>query len=300
MKSGVSKVPARRDGFRLDFPLDKLQAVRLCMALAESGCVVQLPPQVEPTFRYLARLFPASYRFGGDELPAMTDIEISHAEPRCRVGSIERPLMFPHVIFDRCREKWSASRLTRYAFCGLVTSSRQRQLEGWIRRNFPLHGKHLRVRATPQSRRALLLARLMGGGRDAVRHNHIGLCIYSSARGRRFPEKVWDEAYYDLLATSQFALCPDGDFVWTYRFFEAVLCGAIPVVENSCALYEGFTFYSLSEPAADLCWSAAAAEDNLARARALLTIPRDELNACIAALVQAAEGPAQRPALHTL
>jgi hypothetical protein len=53
----------------------------------------------------------------------------------------------------------------------------------------------------------------------------------------------WD--YYDNLRNSQFALAPDGEFyVWTYRFMEALMCGAIPVLDRrkvrSNALERGY------------------------------------------------------------
>jgi len=38
--------------------------------------------------------------------------------------------------------------------------------------------------------------------------------------------------YYAKLRSSEFALCPDGDFTWTYRFLEAIMCGAIPILER--------------------------------------------------------------------
>jgi hypothetical protein len=38
--------------------------------------------------------------------------------------------------------------------------------------------------------------------------------------------------YFEVLRTSQFALCPAGDAPWSMRFFEAVMCGAIPIVSD--------------------------------------------------------------------
>ena len=38
--------------------------------------------------------------------------------------------------------------------------------------------------------------------------------------------------YWDMMQRAKYVLCPDGDFVWTYRFFEAVACGAIPIIER--------------------------------------------------------------------
>lgn len=38
--------------------------------------------------------------------------------------------------------------------------------------------------------------------------------------------------YFDILAQSQFTLCPGGDQPWSYRFLEAILARSIPIVDN--------------------------------------------------------------------
>lgn len=65
--------------------------------------------------------------------------------------------------------------------------------------------------------------------------------IYSE-RGRNEQLKGYDEVYYSMMSSARRIVCPDGDFVWTYRFFEAVACGCIPVVEHLHPMYEGFIF----------------------------------------------------------
>lgn len=39
-----------------------------------------------------------------------------------------------------------------------------------------------------------------------------------------------DEDYYETFCASRFGLAPTGDCPWSYRFFEAVMCHAIPVL----------------------------------------------------------------------
>jgi hypothetical protein len=59
------------------------------------------------------------------------------------------------------------------------------------------------------------------------------------------PEGVWvpkevpwgDRGFFNphffrVLRRSRFALCPAGDAPWSNRFFEAAMCGAIPIVED--------------------------------------------------------------------
>jgi hypothetical protein len=87
--------------------------------------------------------------------------------------------------------------------------------------------------------------------------------IIFTSKGRNFPEKAWDSEYYDELLCSQFVLCPNGDFVWTYRFFEAIMCGAIPIIEDRCDIYEGFYFYDMKDPVNKLKYSKKNALENL-------------------------------------
>ena len=42
----------------------------------------------------------------------------------------------------------------------------------------------------------------------------------------------FDEDYFRTLCRSRYALCPAGDAPWSMRFFEAILCKSIPVVEH--------------------------------------------------------------------
>jgi hypothetical protein len=107
------------------------------------------------------------------------------------------------------------------------------------------------------------------------------LVVMASEQGRRFPVKVWDEAYYNTLGRTQFVLCPNGDYVWTYRFFESVLCGAIPVVEEPCAAYEGFDYVGMSVNGRRLVWSAEVVERNYHKALERLVVPAETLSAAV-------------------
>jgi hypothetical protein len=49
--------------------------------------------------------------------------------------------------------------------------------------------------------------------------------------GRKIAKDHFDNQYYQEMANSRFTLCPQGDFKWTYRFFEAILCRSIPIIE---------------------------------------------------------------------
>ena len=73
--------------------------------------------------------------------------------------------------------------------------------------------------------------------------NQFDATIIESLRGRDKTTKGFDESYFQEMSKAKFVLCPNGDFVWTYRFFEAMIFKAIPVIEDDCSLYSGYRFY---------------------------------------------------------
>jgi hypothetical protein len=115
-----------------------------------------------------------------------------------------------------------------------------------------------------------------------------GVVLMTSDRGWSFPTKAWDSEYFELLSSSKFVLCPDGKFVWTYRFFEAVLCGAVPIIQNECSLYEGFRYYKMSDPLDKMEWRVEDAHHNAALCHERLTIPPEALHGELQRLLRAA------------
>jgi len=111
----------------------------------------------------------------------------------------------------------------------------------------------------------------------AAKFRYDDIVFWSSERGRNFPIKAWDDDYFRLLATSEFVLCPSGDYIWTYRFFEATMCGAIPIIENYCSAYDGFRFRTIDELLSTMKWSREDAEYNYNLCRSRLTVPIDLL-----------------------
>jgi hypothetical protein len=73
-----------------------------------------------------------------------------------------------------------------------------------------------------------------------------GNLIKFTNNGRIINKAHIDKSYYESLAKSQFVLCPRGDFLWSYRFFEAIICHSIPIVESNgvhSPTMEGFKFF---------------------------------------------------------
>ena len=229
--------------FALALPMHLIQALRLAHALMESEATVHVSRRHAAKFGCLRKFFNLDFEIGEQDLPVLAGASVSHEEPLTRIGEIERPLIFPYGIVERCRAKWRPARPVRFSFCGLINEQRRHALDAWT-----------------------------------SAQTGTGLEIFASERGRQFPEKAWDESYYDRLARSE-VLCPRGDCVWSYRFFEAVLCGAIPIAEQECAAFEGFEYGLMSGDARGFAWSADVAERNFAHAIRRLTVPMEELNA---------------------
>lgn len=71
--------------------------------------------------------------------------------------------------------------------------------------------------------------------------------IIHSERGRGDDKFNYDIEYYADLNKTQFALCPVGECNWSYRLFEAVLCMAIPIVEENDIFHNEFYHYHKGE-----------------------------------------------------
>lgn len=71
--------------------------------------------------------------------------------------------------------------------------------------------------------------------------------IFNSRKGRNTVTKRYDESYFKNMARTKFTICPNGDFVWTYRFFEAILFKSIPIIEQEYKHYQGYSYYKVGD-----------------------------------------------------
>ncbi len=274
----------------LDLSFNLIQVLRLAHALVEAGCRLHVAPKDAHKVRQLWNVFGMPYEVGSGRAPVLPDVSIDHLKPETRVGSLTRALIFPFAAFEYCRERWPGGREVRACFPGLLTAARRKVLNAWLERS------GLDVRVPEDLSQANLPLRIVNRAvrRLGFRRRHSvytqGVKFDFSDDGRVFPRKAWNSGYYASLLESEFILCPSGDFAgygigWTYRFFESIVCGAIPVVEDECAAYAGFRFRSMAEPLEALRWSYADAEHNFALALERMTIPREILRAEVSRLL---------------
>lgn len=74
-------------------------------------------------------------------------------------------------------------------------------------------------------------------------------CVLFTQQGQDIEKEsayFFDQDYYQIIASSKFTLCPAGDYLWSYRFFEACLCKSIPIIESNEKMDNtmlGYKFY---------------------------------------------------------
>ncbi len=265
----------------INWKINLIQQVRLIQALGESDYKVCIRNEDLPKFKVAQEHFKLDlYPRNQDSIDITDALKFSHQAPLTRIGKLERALIFPRSIANKCRNLWPSKRTHKVAFIGLVTEKRKDLINAWIKDN--CKGTNLSVTNFDSTARRIKnrLFRIFGLSNDH-REKIDQLLFWFSDRGRVFPIKGWDQRYFENLADAEFILCPSGDCVWSYRFFEAIFCGAIPIVEQNCRAYEGFKFYTFSDKLDQLSYSERDAQFNFELCVAKLTIPKEELNRTI-------------------
>lgn len=204
----------------IDKPIQLLQEVRVLHALCDSGVTLHCNMSEYEKLLPLKQFFGCSIVIGcnpnGKNFTNL--ISINHHEPTTKIGDVVKHLIFPKTLIEFCETK-NYERLDEIYFKGIVTGKRKNSIE-----------KLKQVTNKP-------------------------VIINSSNRGREFPLKTFDEDYFNEMQKYKFVFCPDGDFIWSYRFFESIMCGAIPIVENETKLFEGFYYYNLQSDLKSITWN---------------------------------------------
>ena len=269
----------------VDWKFNLIQQVRLVHAMAEAGVSVAIQDREKWKFQELVRVFGLRFaELTDDSIEVTSALKLVHREPKTIVGDLERPLIFPRGIAHQCRCFWSEVRNTRVGFQGLITGKRKELLTHWIRNNCPGQVRKIRGHDSVLWESVAKIKRKLGMTSSST--INVGpLQLSLSDRGRAFPVKAWDEGYFRTLANSKFTLCPSGDCIWSYRFFEAALCGSIPIVEEVCEVYEGFRFHSFCDNLEALRWSKEDALHNFEKSIELLTTERSDMVDAVARIL---------------
>lgn len=262
----------------LDKPLTKIQQIRALHAISETGWPIYIPTDEVYKLKPLQKFFNLHFETGSCNGVKFSDlVKIDHSKPTTRIARINRILIFPHAITESLKQKWPYSRKHKFSFAGLVTPTRKKAIENWLK---VIIGEE-KYRIPNQSRLTnSFLAKVLPFIKSQNNHtNKYGdFWLWSSRRGRNFPIKSWDEDYFNFLSNSEFVLCPSGDYIWSYRFFESVLCGAIPIIEEYCEAYEGFRFKFFSDELGSLTYNREDAEHNFNLCLQKITIPTEAIS----------------------
>lgn len=273
--------PPREPAVRIPVNLNLIQGVRLAHAIAECGFTVVVPESSLAALQPLSKHFQC--RFVADTtspIAILRHASIDHARPRTIVGGIDRPLIFPRGLAEYCRSMQQESPQHDFTFCGHLTPSRHRCLTRWAARHSPTQSW-----STGMSRAVRAVTHLLHKtGLSSRAHTHYipPLTVIQSPRGRLAHLKYFDPQYLQTLAHSRYTLCPDGDFVWTYRFFEAALCGSIPIVEHHAPCYRGFRYITMDDAIPDECWRRDSVAFNRDRCADLICVAPDQLTDAVA------------------
>ena len=271
----------------IDYKIKKIQELRAIHTISDAGIDVLIPKKESYKFSYLKEKFDMIYIESEEQkgIKLSSVLSINHEAPITGLGSLEKPLIFPVPILEYCKTIWNSDRKHQFTFAGLITKSRNVLISTWINTNITNEKFTLPITDSFSNKWRSKIFNFFNI--DSTVSKTIGsLIIWSSNKGRKFPVKAWDDDYFKVLADSKFVLCPSGVCIWSYRFFESILCGAIPIVEKNCEAYKGFKFKYMDEDASKFVWSKEDAEYNYNLCLERISIHKDMIRAEIEKIKQ--------------
>lgn len=144
--------------------------------------------------------------------PKKICVTIDHAKPLTKIDNYSKKIIFPRSILNFKKDE----KIDKVLFIGLITP----------KRFFII----LRFLWKLDKRDFLKFLIFLFGVNEL---NGSSVHIINSNRGRQIDNKYWDQSYYELLSKYKYSFCPPGDFKWTYRYYESLLLGVIPVVNDT-------------------------------------------------------------------
>tara|TARA_R100000306_G_scaffold43425_2_gene41853 strand:- start:2291 stop:3118 length:828 start_codon:yes stop_codon:yes gene_type:complete len=237
----------------LNKPITKIQEVRLVQAITDLNITVFVPAEEAYKFSLLQKKFNMDIKIGYFEGIKFSDIcVIDHSTPKTKIFNIERTLIFPKSITNYLKNEWLQEKEIMFSFVGSINYKRKKRIEHWLTSNF--NKKYTLSNESTLYKKTLRKLKYYLRLDYTSKKNYGDLLLWSSSKGRKFPIKAWDSDYFNILLNSKFVLCPSGDFIWTYRFFEAILCGSIPIIEEYCDAYSGFRFFYMDDDIKKIRW----------------------------------------------
>lgn len=231
---------------RVSHLLARIQEARLISVLLEAGWSVIANEAQTAAIETIQPFFGIRFDQVIPDSHCAIPIEIDHQIPQTSFGNVTRPLIFPSWLAN-LTTKFDSDKDIRLSFSGNPSKERIQSL-------LRMHSKVMtdsRPLPTLRIRGAMLMPNRIGN--YLITHLFRSLPFYQfSKRGRKQTCKVLDIEYWQMLGRSQAVYCPAGDFEWTYRFFESMLAGAMPVVDCPLGVAptyaNGYHFHPSSQP----------------------------------------------------
>ena len=257
--------------FSININYNLIQSIRLVQSLHEASDNLIINKIHKKKFKILEKYFDLKFNYNVKKFYDISPhIKYSHSAPFIKIGNIQRTLIFPHKIINRLILSWKKNKIYDFSFVGIYTSSRKIIINDWLNNKF--RSKNIIDNKFSYLKNLVVEKTIKREYFDSSK-----ILILSSKKGRKFPKKSWDNNYYNILLKSKFVLCPSGDFIWSYRFFESILCGAIPIVENHCKAYDGFRYYTFNNNLNELIYNDEIINHNLDLCLKKITIPTNIL-----------------------
>jgi len=156
-------------------------------------------------------------------------IDINHSSPQTSISEqTVAPIVFPKIISDKFHLPFD-KKINKIYFRGLLT--KKRLIETMI-----LFLNIIDLRAI-----FILCKNILKGRRDFIIDTK-KIFINFSKRGRQIQFKYLDVDYYEEMSRYKYVFCPVGDFIWTYRFFEAIQVGSMPLSKHYTDSYASFHY----------------------------------------------------------
>ena len=271
----------------IDFKLKRIQDLRAIQAIDEAGFTIVVTNKQRFKLAFLKEKFNMNFEVAKDSsgIKLSEILFINHEKPETGIAGLTKNLIFPIQIVTHCKALWKTERIHAFTFAGLITKSRNELISNWIKSNITKEKFDLPITNSFVNKWRNKVYNFFNLD-SSVSKSINNLIIWSSNKGRKFPIKAWDEAYFEVLSNSEFVLCPSGVCVWSYRFFESILCGAIPIIESHCSAYDGFRFKYMTDDAKSFIWSKEDAEHNYILCLERITIDPELLKAALVQFFQ--------------
>ncbi len=194
----------------------RVQDIRLFAALIEAGWNLEVNHEQAKSLKNIRAVKIADKR---DKREVKLDFLIDHSKPSTYVSGISSELIFPEWFFD----EFDVNKEDIVTFEGLVTRQRIKYLVKLLGYGAVREKLSLFIYKMSRHYGSFFISRLLSKANVRVNFSY---------NGRKKEFKLYDKSYFLNLRQSKYVICPPGNFVWTYRFFETMMSKSIPIINH--------------------------------------------------------------------